>query len=73
MPKTFSRLSALIAILTLIGLSVLGCSQQITETPSFENTPKPITTEEFVPLIPKNAQEMVIFSFEEDGYAHLFA
>ncbi len=30
-------------------------------------------TENFVPLIPKNSQELVIFSFEEDGYAHLFA
>ena len=73
MPKTFSRLSSLIAILTLIGLSILGCSQQITETPAFESTPKPTATEDFIPVVPKNAEEMVIFSFEENGNAHLFA
>ncbi len=73
MPKTFPRVSSLIAILTLIGLSILGCSQQITETPAFENTPKATATEDFIPVVPKNAEEMVIFSFEEDGYAHLFA
>jgi len=73
MPKTFPRLSSLIAILTLIGLSVLGCSQQTTKTPALGNTPKPTTTGDFIPVVPKNAEEMVIFSFEEDGYAHLFA
>ena len=73
MPKIFSRLSSLIAILIVIALSILGCSQQITETPAFESTPKPTATEDFIPIVPKNAEEMVIFSFEENGYAHLFA
>ena len=73
MPKTFSHFSSLIVILTLIGLSVLGCSQQATETPAFESTPEPTATEDFVPVVPKNAEEMVIFSFEENGNAHLFA
>ena len=73
MPKTFSRLSSLIAILTLIGLSLLGCSQQTSETPAFESTPEPTATEDFIPVVPKNAEEMVIFSFEENGNAHLFA
>jgi TolB protein len=73
MPKTFPRLFSLITILTLIGLSILGCSQQTTETPSFNDTPEPTVTEEFIPVVPKNAEEIVILSFEEDGYAHLFA
>jgi len=73
MPKNFPRYSSLITILTLIELTIVGCSQQVTGTPSFENTPQPVESEVVNPIAPKNAQEMVIFSFEEDGYAHLFA
>jgi len=74
MPTTFPRLSSLIAILTMIGLSIISCSSPITETPSFEEaTPEPTATENFIPLAPKDAQEIIILSYEEDGYAHLFA
>ncbi len=71
MPKTSHSIPALIAILCLIILSLLGCSQQVIATP--ETTVEPVTaTEEFIPVVQKNAQEIVIFSYEEDGYAHLF-
>ena len=77
MPKASSRIPALIALLALIGLSALGCSRAVaTETPGFTSTPSllPATeTEEFVPVVPKDAEEVVLFSFEEDGYSHLFA
>src|SRR5512138_383681 len=76
MAKTLSRISALTTILILIGLSILGCSREIaTDIPQTPATPSlaPATaTEEFVPVIPKDAKQMVIFSYEEDGYAHLF-
>jgi TolB protein len=61
------------AIFSILLLFLAGCIQATVETPTPENTPRPTATEEFIPVIPKNAQEMVIFSFEEDGYAHLFA
>src|SRR5690349_4980875 len=68
-----SRFSALIAILIMIVLMILGCSPQPTSTPETTITPNPTETEvEFVPATPRNSQEVVIFSFEEDGYAHLF-
>jgi len=72
MPKQFPRLPLRTAILLFIGLSLLGCSQQITSTPETTIISSP-ATEEFVPIVPQNAEEIVIFSFEEDGYAHLFA
>ena len=72
MQNKFSRLSSLTAILVLIGLTLLSCSQQITSTPELANF-STTSTEEFVPIIPQNAEEIVLFSFEEDGYAHLFA
>src|SRR3990172_7683998 len=73
MSKRFSRLTTLMTILALIGLSLLGCSQETTGTPETTVTFEPTETEEFIPVAPKNAQEVVIFSYEEDGYAHLFA
>src|SRR3990172_6228140 len=73
MSKRFSRLTTLMTILALIGLSLLGCSQETTGTPESTVTFEPTETEEFIPVAPKNAQEVVIFSYEEDGYAHLFA
>src|SRR6185436_16299055 len=73
MPKTLSRLATLITILTWTGLSLLGCAPENTETPETTVTIEPTLTEEFIPATPKNAQEVVIFSYEEDGYAHLFA
>jgi len=73
MPKTFPRLSTRIAILILIPLLLLSCSPEITQLPEITVTIEPTATEEFIPIVAKDAQEMVIFSYEEDGYAHLFA
>src|SRR5512134_1436661 len=77
MPKTFSRIPALITVLVLVGLALLGCSRATsTQSPESIATSSliPATeTEEFIPIVPKNAEEIVIFSYEEDGYAHLFA
>ncbi len=75
MSKTLSRFSALTVILCLILIALLGCTPQVTATPEMTNIIQPTAsaTEEFVPVVPKNAQQVVIFSFEEDGYAHLFA
>ena len=72
MPKTFSSLPTLITILCITTLAPLGCSQVITITPETTLTLEPTATEEFIPVVPKNAEEIVIFSFEEDGNAHLF-
>jgi len=73
MRKHFPRLPSLTAILLLIGLALLSCSQQITSTPPETTIISSTATDEFVPIVPQNAEEIVIFSFEEDGYAHLFA
>jgi TolB protein len=77
MRKHSPRLPALITILILVGIFLLSCSPQLaTETPPLESTVEffaPTGTEEFIPVVPKDAQELVIFSFEEDGDAHLFA
>ena len=59
-------------ILIVLLIALTSCSQAVTETP-FESTPEPTATEDFIPVVPKNAEEIVIFSIEEDGYAHLFA
>jgi hypothetical protein len=75
MPKIFIRLSALIAILCLIIFALLSCTPQVTTAPETTITVPPTAsaTKEFIPAIPKNVEKLVIFSFEEDGYAHLFA
>src|SRR6185503_16302650 len=73
MSKTFPRLPALITVLSLIGLCILGCSPGVTATPESTATLEATATEVFVPVVPRNAQETVILSYEEDGYAHLFA
>jgi len=75
MRKHFSRLPALITIFVLVGLSILGCSRAVaTGIPNTTATLSvPTATEEFIPVVPRNADEIVIFSLEEDGYAHLFA
>src|SRR5512146_2874767 len=73
MPQRSSTLSKLTAILVLLTLLLISCTRQIAQTPDPSVTDEPIPTKEIIPVFPKNAQEMVIFSYEEDGYAHLFA
>ena len=73
MPKRLSSLSKLTAILVLLTLLLLSCTRQTTRPPEAALTDEPTPTREFIPVVSKNAQEMVIFSYEEDGYAHLFA
>jgi TolB protein len=51
----------------------MGCSPQLTPTPESTIASEPTATEaQFIPTAPRNSQEIVLFSFEEDGYAHLF-
>ena len=71
MPKHFRRLTSILPILLILFLLV-SCNQPVTQTPAPENTPAPIPTKEFTPDVPKNSREMMLFSMEEDGYAHLF-
>jgi TolB protein len=74
MLKTFSRLAALTMTLCLVILFFLGCSPQATPTPETTISLEPPTaTVKFIPVVSKSAEEVVIFSYEEDGYAHLFA
>src|SRR5512139_555287 len=76
MLKTSLRIPALTAVLCLVILSLASCSQPVpTETPETSDLVEvtPSATEDFVPVVPKNADEVVILSFEEDAYAHLFA
>lgn len=75
MRKLSPRLPALLLILCLFFLLIfLGCSSQIAVTPvataTFES---PTSTAGFIQVASKNTKEAVIFSYEEDGYAHLFA
>ena len=73
MLKTFPCRAALTAILCFVILSFLGCSPQATPTPESTVSPAPPTaTEKVIPIASKNSEEVVIFSYEEDGYAHLF-
>jgi TolB protein len=73
MPKTLARFSTLTSILSLILLALLGCSPQVTPTPETTISFEPTATEvEIIPTARRNSQEIAIFSFEEDGYAHLF-
>src|SRR5687767_15475692 len=73
MSKTFPRFPALITVSFMIGISVIGCSPGVTASPEATATVDPTATEVFIPATPRNAQETVILSYEEDGYAHLFA
>ncbi|MCC6299496.1 MAG: TolB family protein [Anaerolineales bacterium] len=70
MPKHFTRLTLLFPILFLL---IAGCVQPVSETPTIEIVDEPTATEEFIPVVPDNARETILFSYEEDGYAHLFA
>ncbi|HSG43468.1 MAG TPA: hypothetical protein VLA72_09970, partial [Anaerolineales bacterium] len=71
MRKHFSRIPLIIFLISIIVLA--ACSQAVTVTPEFDNSPQPTATEDFVPVLPKDAEEIVILSIEEDGYGHLFA
>src|SRR5215203_3813875 len=75
MRKHFPRFPVLITIFVLVGFSILGCSGGIIiETPEIiSTTVSPTATEEFIPVVPKDAEETVILALEEDGYAHLFS
>src|SRR5690349_18512107 len=74
MLKTFSRFAALTTILCFVILSFLGCSPQVTFTPQSTISPEqPTVTEKFIPVVSKDTEAVVILSYEEDGYAHLFA
>ena len=74
MLKTFSRFAALTTILSFVILSFLGCSPQVTFTPQTTISPEqPTATVKFIPVVSKGTEEVVILSYEEDGYAHLFA
>lgn len=73
MPNPFQRILPIILILILAGAGLAGCSPPQTPDVTFTATPEPTATEEFIPVVPRNAEEIVLFSFEEDGYAHLFA
>ena len=70
-----SRFLTLTAILCISVLALLGCAPQGTLTPEIINTTAPPTaTQESIPVVAENnSKDMIIFSFEEDGFAHLFA
>lgn len=73
MPKLSSRFFTLTAILSIIFLGIISCSPQSTPTPETTIAFEPTATEvKVIPTAPRNSQEIVIFAFEEDGYAHLF-
>ena len=59
-------------IFLLLVIFISSCSQPVTEMP-FESTLLPTATEDFVPVVPRNAEETILLSIEEDGYAHLFS
>ena len=73
MLKIFPRFPAPVTVIFIIGLAVIGCAPAVTASPESTATVEPTATEVFIPATPRNAQETVILSYEEDGYAHLFA
>jgi TolB protein len=72
---TLSRFLTLTAILCLIAPALLSCAPQVTLTPDTTiATASPTATQEIIPIVAENtSQQMVILSYEEDGFAHLFA
>jgi len=74
MLRHLSRISTILFLVSILILS--ACEQEtVSLTPESETfTPEPTTTEDFVPVVSSGgAREIVIFSIEEDGYAHLFS
>jgi TolB protein len=76
MRKHFPHLRSLGILLALI-LSLFGCAAPLTPTASvvdsFPQTDIPAATPEILPTLPPGSQPLVLFAYEEDGYAHLFA
>lgn len=74
MLKPLSRLYTFILFFSLILVSLLGCSPQQVATPQAIATTEATATqeEEVLPEPPRDSREVVVFSFEEDGYSHLF-
>jgi len=70
MTKQSYRITIFILIFTFL---IASCEQQVTDTPAIVYILKPTDTDDFVPVLPKNAEELVLFSIEENGHAHLFA
>jgi TolB protein len=78
MRKRFSNIPAHITIFVLTALALLSCSRAAATKPpaaveSITAPSTPTATATFIPATPKNAEEIVVFSYEEDGNAHLFA
>jgi TolB protein len=76
MRKTYLfRFLTLTAILCLIVIVLLGCTPQVTLTPeTITTTPSSTATQEILSLVAENtSQQMLLLSYEEDGFAHLFA
>lgn len=68
------RSATLLATLCMVILSLLSCSSPATVTPETTTAFElPAVTASAIPSVPSNLEEIVVFSFEEDGYAHLFA
>ena len=65
-------LKQIIPIFSILVLLISACSQAATGTPDPDFTPLSTATEDFIPVVPRNAEEIIILSIEEDGYAHLF-
>lgn len=65
-------LKRIIPILIILIFILSACTQEVAQTSSPDISPEPTATEDFIPVVPNNAQEIVILSIEEDGYAHLF-
>lgn len=70
MPNRFPRL---IPALTSLMFLLASCLQPATVTAELPVVDQPTATEDFIPTVPAGAHEMILFSYEEDGYAHLFA
>ena len=73
MLKRFSHITLVAFIIFAIILSACGQQGTSTLTPATTSTPKPTATEKSTPISSNSDGELVIFSIEEDGYAHLFA
>ncbi|MGE5774589.1 MAG: DPP IV N-terminal domain-containing protein [Chloroflexota bacterium] len=71
MPKHLPLLSKLTTLIVLTTLLLLSCSRQLATETAVAEEPTPTT--EVISVVSKNTQEMILFSYEEDGYAHLFA